>query len=380
MPRMVLEGVSKSFAGTEGKSVTAVDALTLEVKDRELLALVGPSGCGKTTTLRLIAGLETPEAGKIIFDERLVTTLLPMDRDVAMVFQSHALFPHFTAFDNLAFGLKLRHVAKAEINSRVGETAEILGLTPVLDRKPGKLSGGERQRVALGRALVRRPKILLLDEPFSHLDEPLQVRMRSELLALRSRLDLTVIYVTHDQAEALALGDRVAVLRSGSLQQVGSPQEVYAAPANSFVAGFIGSPAMNLVRMTVARCEEGLVLLDAESPSDASQRAFVLPLGDWRTDWFVQNVGRLILLGIRPESISVGQDAVRASATQPITALVRSAQFAGAETILRLGLGSLNLTARVKSPDGFQTGQTVRLAFDLKRARIYDGISGALLF
>jgi multiple sugar transport system ATP-binding protein len=380
MPRIVLEGVSKSFAGTEGKSITAVDALTLEVKDRELLALVGPSGCGKTTTLRLIAGLETPEAGKIRFDERLVTTLPPIDRDVAMVFQSHALFPHFTAFDNLAFGLRLRHVAKVEINSRVCEIAEMLGLTPVLDRKPGKLSGGERQRVALGRALVRRPKILLLDEPFSHLDEPLRVQMRSELLSLRSRLDLTVLYVTHDQAEALALGDRVAVLRSGSLQQVGSPQEVFAAPANSFVAGFIGSSAMNLVRMTVARIEEGLVLLDAANPSDASQRAFVLPLSDWRMDWFSQNVGRPILLGIRPENISLSHDTGCAGATQPTTALVQSTQFTGAETILHLGLGSINLRARIGSLAGFQSGQAVTLAFDLKGARVYDGISGALLF
>jgi multiple sugar transport system ATP-binding protein len=380
MPRIVLEGVLKSFAGADGKSVKAVVDLSLAVPDRELLALVGPSGCGKTTTLRLIAGLETPDAGKILFDDKLVTTLPPLGRDVAMVFQSHALFPHLSAFNNLALGLELRHVPRAEIFSRVREIAAMLGITYCLERKPGKLSGGERQRIALGRALVRRPRILLLDEPFSHLDEPLRVQMRAELLALRSRLEMTVIYVTHDQAEALALGDRVAVLRTGQLQQVGAPREIYNAPANTFVAGFIGAPPMNLFHGTVMQREEQLVLVGAKTAPDAPSPALVVPLGGWRADWFAQNVGRQVLLGIRPEGIGVTDSAAHAHASQTIAAVVQSIQYLGAESILHLTVGKHEVVARTASAGGLQRGQTVALAFDLRQAHVYDAATGALLW
>jgi multiple sugar transport system ATP-binding protein len=379
MPRIVLEGVLKSFAGAEGKSVTAVDYLSLAVQDRELLVIVGPSGCGKTTTLRLIAGLETVDAGRILFDDQPVTTRPPIDRDVAMVFQSHALFPHLTAFDNLAFGLKLRNVPKAERSARVRETAELLGIPYCLQRKPGELSGGERQRVALGRALVRRPEILLLDEPFSHLDEPLRVQMRAELLALRSRLDMTVIYVTHDQAEALALGDRVAVMRKGRVQQIGTPREIYDAPANIFVAGFVGSPPMNLFHGTVAHREGHLVLLGAETVPDASSAAFVLPLGGWRADWFSQNLGRPVLLGVRPEWIGLAGGESAGSQARTTAAVVQSIQYLGVESILRLAAGEHGIVARTGPDCSLRPGQTAALTFDLKEARLYDAVTGALL-
>jgi multiple sugar transport system ATP-binding protein len=368
----------KSFAGAEGKSVKAVDSLSLAVQDQELLVLVGPSGCGKTTTLRLIAGLETVDAGQILFDDQPVTTLPPVNREVAMVFQSHALLPHLTAAENLAFGLQLRHVPKAEINSRVREAAELLGISNCLARKSGQLSGGERQRVALGRALVRRPKILLLDEPFSHLDEPLRVQMRAELLALRSRINTTVIYVTHDQAEALALGDRVAVLHQGTLQQIAVPREIYDAPANTFVAGFVGSPPMNLFHGTVEHHEGELVLMGAETTREA-RAAFVMPLGGWRADWFAPNVGRPVLLGLRPEFIKLASDVTQAGAGETVAAVVRSIQYLGDQTLVRLAMGGQGIVVRTGSACALAPGQTVTLAFDLGRARVYDAVTGAML-
>jgi multiple sugar transport system ATP-binding protein len=379
MPRIVLEGVLKSFATPEGKTVLAADHLTLAVQDRELLVLVGPSGCGKTTTLRLIAGLEIVEAGQILFDDQPVTTLPPIDRDVAMVFQSHALFPHLTAFDNLAFGLKLRKLPKGEINSRVREMAELLGITHCLERKPGKLSGGERQRIALGRALVRRPGILLLDEPFSHLDEPLRVQLRTDLLALRSRLDMTVIYVTHDQAEALALGDRVAVMCQGRIQQIGTPREIYEAPANTFVAGFMGSPPMNLFHGKVAQHEGRLVLVHATAEPDSSSPAFVLPLGSWRADWFSQNIDRQIWLGIRPESVGLAHNDAKSDVVGAIKAIVQSTQYCGTGTILSCLVGKQTIVARTGAQVALHPGQTALLDLDLIQARLYDPATGRLL-
>lgn len=379
MPRIVLDGVLKSFAGVDGKTVTAVDHLSLAVQEREWLALVGPSGCGKTTTLRVIAGLESPEAGRILFDNQPVTALPPVERDVAMVFQSHALFPHFIAFDNLAFGLKLRRVAQAEIRDRVHEVAGWLGLTHCLDRKPGQLSGGERQRVALGRALVRRPKILLLDEPFSHLDEPLRVQLRAELMALRARLEMTIVYVTHDQAEALMLGDRVAVLRKGRLQQLGTPREVYEKPANPFVAGFVGSPPMNLFPGTAAPREGHLVFVAAEAVAETPP-SFILPLGGWRADWFSQNLGRPILLGVRPECMNLSEGEAQADAGPQVLAAVQSLEYLGAEMVIRLVAGGHRVVGRVASSSSLRTGQKVALSFDLSEARVYDAATGTLLF
>ena len=236
---MVLEGVTKIFRGEDGQTVRAVERVTLAVEDGELLVLVGPSGCGKTTMLRLIAGLETPDEGTVSLDGKVVNGLEPKDRDVAMVFQSHALFPHLTAFENLAFGLRLRGVARIEITRRVSETAELLGVVNCLKRKPAELSGGERQRVALGRALVRGPQVLLLDEPLSNLDAPLRRELRRELVRLHRELSLTALLVTHDQAEALALGQRVAVMNRGVIEQTATPSELRARPATPFVAQFL---------------------------------------------------------------------------------------------------------------------------------------------
>lgn len=233
------QNVSKTFRGANGQSVCAVNRVSFSAGAGELLALVGPSGCGKSTTLRLIAGLETPDEGNISLDGKIVNSVEPKDRDVAMVFQRDALYPHLTAFENLAFGLKLRHIERSEINQRINEMATLLGVTDCLSRKPGELSGGQRQRIALGRALVRRPKILLLDEPFANLDAPLRRELRRELLRLHRERELTVVLVTHDQTEALALGQRVAVMNSGSIEQIGVPAELRAKAATKFVADFL---------------------------------------------------------------------------------------------------------------------------------------------
>jgi multiple sugar transport system ATP-binding protein len=380
MPRILLEGVRKSFVAPDGESVRAVDGLTLAVADRELLALVGPSGCGKTTTLRLVAGLETADAGRILFNDQPVTTRPPIDRDVAMVFQSHALFPHLSAFDNLAFGLKIRHVSKPEIHSRVCETAEMLGVAHCLERNPGELSGGERQRIALGRALARRPRILLLDEPLSHLDEPLRLQMQQDLQTLRSRLAMTVIYVTHDQAEALALGDQVAVLNAGRIQQIGTPREIYNAPANTFVAGFVGSPPMNLLPGTVAQHDGQFVLVGADSTSAAPVETFMLPLSGWRADWFSQHLGHRVILGIRPESVGFSGNAAPANPAETLAAVVQSIHYLGAESLVRLVAGSRKIVARTKAALTIRSGQTTALTFDLTHAHVYDAGTGALLF
>lgn len=358
--------------------MAAVDGVTLTVADRELLALVGPSGSGKTTLLRLIAGLESPDRGKISFADENITWHSPQDRDVALVFQSHALFPHFTAFQNLAFGLKLRGVSPAQINTRVQEIAELLGVGHCLERRPGKLSGGERQRIALGRALIREPKILLLDEPFANLDEPLRAQLRAEIPGLRRRFATTMIFVTHDQAEALALGDRVAVLRKGVLQQIGPPSEVYHHPANRFVASFIGSPAMNLIHGRVAQRESRLVFLGAEAEEHAAPR-FQLELGRSHADWFGANVGRHILLGFRAEHIAL-TEAAAAQSPKPLVGTVKTTTFLGAHRLTQVDVGERIVTVRVAAPTDWAPGQTVGLAFDIAHARIFDAATGTAVF
>ena len=242
MARVVIENVSKIFHGPKGEEVCAVHNVNLTVEDKELLVLVGPSGCGKTTTLRMIAGLEDISEGTISIDGEVMNAVPPKDRDIAMVFQNYALYPHMTVFENMAFGLKLRKFPKAEIEQRVKQTAEILGLNSCLARKPNEISGGQRQRVAVGRAIVRKPKLFLFDEPLSNLDAPLRIQMRKEIATLHSRLETTMIYVTHDQAEAMTLGDRIAVMKDGAIQQVADPLTIYDSPISVFVAEFIGSP------------------------------------------------------------------------------------------------------------------------------------------
>ncbi|MEK7781892.1 MAG: ABC transporter ATP-binding protein [Verrucomicrobiota bacterium] len=379
MPRLVLEDLTKTFPALEGKTFAAVDNVSLTVADRELLALVGPSGSGKTTLLRLIAGLESPELGKISFDAQNVTWQSPRDHDVALVFQSHALFPHFTAFENIAFGLKLRGVPADQIAARVHETATLLGVAHCLDRPPAKLSGGERQRVALGRALIREPKVLLLDEPFANLDEPLRAQLRAELPMLRQRFATTIIFVTHDQEEALALGDRVAVIRNGALQQVGTPREIYESPANRFVAAFIGSPTMNLFHGTIAQRESYLVFLGAE-PDDFSLPQFQLELGGARADWFGANVGRKILLGFRPEHIALMDEAAAPRHPKPLAGTVKSVEFLGAATHCRVQAGERLVTLRIAPNVSLQPGQAVQLAFDVRHAHVFDAATGVAHF
>ncbi len=284
MARIVLEGVTKTF----GSDVIAVSDLSLEIGDGEFMVLVGPSGCGKSTILRLVAGLEEITAGEIWIDDRQVTDLQPKERDVAMVFQNYALYPHMTVEENLGFGLKIRRMNKIEARARVREAARILGLEPLLHRRPAELSGGQRQRVAMGRAMVREPQAFLMDEPLSNLDAKLRVQMRAELAKLHERLGTTTIYVTHDQVEAMTLGERVAVLREGLLQQVDTPQNLYNHPANLFVAAFIGSPPMNLVEARVAGGAVSFAGFDVPIPRD-------LRLD--RLD------GRTVVLGIRPSDI-----------------------------------------------------------------------------
>ena len=256
MPRLVLSDISKRY-----DDVIALDNVSFEVQDGELLVLVGPSGCGKSTTLRLIAGLESLQAGNIALNGADITATAPKDRDIAMVFQNYALYPHMTVRQNLGFGLKMKKMSSSKIESRVKETAEALDIESLLDRKPGQLSGGQKQRVAVGRAMIRKPAVFLFDEPLSNLDAKLRVTLRNELIRLHQRLAATILYVTHDQIEALTLGDRIAVMKDGQIQQLGTPQQVYNEPANTFVASFIGHPAMNLVPPSVFRLEPDATLV-----------------------------------------------------------------------------------------------------------------------
>ncbi len=373
MPCVVLEHVTKSFAAPDGKSVCAINDVSLAVADKELLALVGPSGCGKTTLLRLIAGLESVEQGGIHFGDQVVTAWPPQARNVAMVFQSPALFPHLTGFENLAFGLKIRGVTRGEIAERVHAMAEMLGVLHCLQRPPAELSGGERQRIALGRALVRRPQILLLDEPFSQLDAPLRAQLRTEMLGLRARLDLTMIYVTHDQAEALALGDRVAVMSAGRLQQIGPPREIYATPANQFVAGFVGSPAMNFFHGMITHRDGQLVFI-------GTAPGCILPLDGEQAADFTRHAEQRVVLGFRPECLTL-MDAAPPSESHPkITATLKAVEFVGAETILRLAIGDETFQVRTHANVALTPGQATSVAFDLGRTRVFDAATGDSLF
>src|SRR5690554_686499 len=292
MASVTLERVTKRFG-----NVIAVDEASLEIRDKEFLVLVGPSGCGKSTTLRMVAGLEDVTEGNIYIGDRLVNDVPPKDRDIAMVFQNYALYPHMDVYNNMAFGLKLRKFPKSEIDRRVKEAARMLGIENLLDRKPKQLSGGQRQRVAVGRAIVREPKVFLMDEPLSNLDAKLRVQMRAELSKLHRRLEATVIYVTHDQTEAMTMGDRIVVMKDGFIQQVGAPLEVYEKPVNVFVAGFIGSPAMNFMEGVLRRDGE-TYFIDAKTfklPIPAEKAASIKNLGKY--------VDKQVVLGIRPEDI-----------------------------------------------------------------------------
>jgi multiple sugar transport system ATP-binding protein len=358
MASVDLQRVRKIYE-ERGKVHVAVNDVSLTIADGEFLVLVGPSGCGKSTTLRMVAGLETPSAGSIRIGERVVNDVAARDRDIAMVFQNYALYPHMTVRDNLGFALQLRKMAGPEISRRVNETAELLGLGPLLDRRPRQLSGGQRQRVALGRAIVRQPQVFLFDEPLSNLDARLRVDTRREIAALRRRLGTTAIYVTHDQVEAMTLGDRIVVMKDGDVQQVGSPLSIYREPATTFVATFIGSPAMNLLNGRVATGHSGIFAVDSTELRLAVSPPAAPP-------------GVPLSLGIRPESIRIDQDG-------PQAAVVDEVELLGGETIVSLVASGARVNAKVEGARPISRGSRVKWSVAPADLHWFDGVTGKRL-
>jgi multiple sugar transport system ATP-binding protein len=379
MAQVVLECLTKVFQGPGGEGIRAVDNLSLVVEDKELLALVGPSGCGKTTTLRLISGLEEPTSGTISLNGQVVNRLPPKDRDIAMVFQNHALYPHMSVYENMAFGLKLRHFPKAEIDQRVKEAAQILDLGACLDRKPAALSGGQRQRVALGRAIVRRPKLFLLDEPLSNLDAQTRLQLRAEIARLHTRIGSTMIYVTHDQVEALTLGQRVAVMKDGVIQQVADPMTLYRQPANLFVAGFIGSPPMNFFDGAVSAEKDALVFEEQRSHGAALPQPITVLLDGVSAPRLRSYLGKRLVLGIRPEHIACRAPLSTPPPERNIEATVEVLQPLGSETYLHLAGHVRSFVARVPAAESFKVSQKVSLTFDARHAHFFDPASGTAI-
>ena len=362
MASLSLRGVYKKYDG----GVVAVSDFNLEIEDKEFIILVGPSGCGKSTTLRMIAGLEDITEGEVYIADRLINDVLPKDRDIAMVFQNYALYPHMTVFDNMAFGLKLRKMPKADIKRRVHEAAKILEIEHLLDRKPKALSGGQRQRVALGRAIVRDPKVFLMDEPLSNLDAKLRVQMRVEITKLNQRLQTTIIYVTHDQTEAMTMGTRIVVMKDGFIQQVDSPSELYEKPVNTFVAGFIGMPPMNFINANVA-IEDGKVAVNFHG------HKVVLP-ERYAKEEILALDGQDVIFGVRPEAISDEVEYVKNHPLATFDADVDVVEMLGAETYLYVTISDeTSLTCRVDPVTSVsKVGQHVKLAIDLNRVHIFD--------
>ena len=359
MASVTLKNIVKRF-----KTVTAVDDLSIAIQDREFAVLVGPSGCGKTTALRMIAGLEKETAGEIFIGDRRVNDVSPKDRDIAMVFQNYALYPHMNVRDNLGFGLKMRKFAPDEIERRVKEAADILGIHDLLDRKPKQLSGGQRQRVAVGRAIVRKPKVFLFDEPLSNLDAKLRVAMRAEISKLHRRLGATIIYVTHDQVEAMTMASRIFIMHDGALQQSGIPLEVYKQPANRFVAGFIGSPAMNFMDATLA-AEQDAYFVRSEHFNVRLPEAF--------HDRVAAYAGRPVIFGVRPEDMAEHTEAVSEIEDDALAARVEVVETLGAETLVHLTCGDQTLVARVAVPDHPLTvGQTMQVRLKMEKTHLFD--------
>jgi len=361
MASVTLKNVYKVYPG----NVTAVSDFNIEIEDKEFIILVGPSGCGKTTTLRMIAGLEEITSGELYIGDKLCNDVAPKDRDIAMVFQNYALYPHMTVFDNMAFGLKLRKVPKDEIKRRVHEAARILSIEHLLDRKPKALSGGQRQRVALGRAIVREPKVFLMDEPLSNLDAKLRVQMRTEISKLHQRLQTTFIYVTHDQTEALTMGTRIVVMKDGFVQQIDSPQKLYDEPVNLFVAGFIGSPQMNFVNVVVEKEDDKVYLKFAKDKLEIpAYKGKVLEEQGY--------VGKEVILGIRPEDIYDEDTPHTSDCTSTLGADIEVTERLGSETFLYGLINDVNFIARVSPKSTTQPGDNVRLIFDMAKAHIFE--------
>jgi multiple sugar transport system ATP-binding protein len=359
MVEMALKNIHKKYDNNDSYSVTDFN---LDIADREFIVFVGPSGCGKSTTLRMIAGLEDISEGELSIGGKVMNDVAPKDRDIAMVFQNYALYPHMTVFNNMAFGLKLRKYDKEEIKKRVENAAEILGLTEYLDRKPAALSGGQRQRVALGRAIVRDAKVFLMDEPLSNLDAKLRVAMRAEIAKLHQRLETTTIYVTHDQTEAMTMADRIVIMKDGFIQQIGSPKEVYNTPKNMFVAGFIGSPAMNFFTVTL---KNGMI-------SDGHGLNLRIPEGKNKVLIEKGYEGKGLVFGIRPEDIHSEQIALEASPEATVRAEVVVSELLGAETMLYTKIGSTEFISKVDARDFHRPGEVVDLAFNINKAHFFD--------
>jgi multiple sugar transport system ATP-binding protein len=358
MAKVVLEHIVKQFG-----NVVAVNNVTLDIPDKQFTVLVGPSGCGKTTALRLIAGLEEATAGNIYIGDRIVNDVAPKDRDIAMVFQNYALYPHMSVYDNMAFGLRLRKYPRPEIDRRVKEAAEMLGIQELLNRKPKQLSGGQRQRVALGRAIVREPQVFLMDEPLSNLDAKLRVQTRAEIKKLHARLRTTTIYVTHDQVEAMTMGDVIVVMKDGLVQQVDNPLNLYDRPANLFVAGFIGSPAMNFIEAKLGS-QDGKMLVDggvfrAEVPPEHAAK-----LAPW--------AGRPIIFGIRPEDIHDRAFHTISDSAAVIRANVDVHEPLGSDVILYLTVGDHDIVARVDARTKARMGQTAEVILDMRKMHVFN--------
>ena len=370
MVELNLKNIYKKYPNSEHYSV---EDFNLDIKDKEFIVFVGPSGCGKSTTLRMIAGLEDITEGTASIDGKVVNDVAPKDRDIAMVFQNYALYPHMTVYDNMAFGLKLRKYSKEDIDKRVQEAAEILGLKEFLDRKPADLSGGQRQRVAMGRAIVRDAKVFLMDEPLSNLDAKLRVSMRAEIAKIHRRIGATTIYVTHDQTEAMTLADRIVIMSAtknpagtgtiGRVEQIGSPQEVYRNPVNKFVAGFIGSPAMNFFEVSVEG--DRLVGLNGDF-------SLKVPGGSLKGLKEKGYQGKKVILGIRPEDINMEPAFLETFPESVLTAKISVSELLGAESHLYCAVGGSEFVAKVDARDHMNTGSSIKLGFDLNKAHYFD--------
>ena len=368
MVELNLKNIYKKYPNSEHYSV---EDFNLDIKDKEFIVFVGPSGCGKSTTLRMIAGLEDITEGTASIDGKVVNDVAPKDRDIAMVFQNYALYPHMTVYDNMAFGLKLRKYSKEDIDKRVQEAAEILGLKEFLDRKPADLSGGQRQRVAMGRAIVRDAKVFLMDEPLSNLDAKLRVSMRAEIAKIHRRIGATTIYVTHDQTEAMTLADRIVIMSAtknpagtgtiGRVEQIGSPQEVYNHPVNKFVAGFIGSPAMNFITVTL----EGNQIV-------ANGLRLAVPEGTLKVLREKGYDGKKLIFGIRPEDINTEPAFLETFPDSVVHATISVSELLGSESHLYCQVGDSEFIARVDARDHLETGAGIDLGFDLNKAHFFD--------
>jgi len=371
MVSLSLKNIYKKYPA----GVVAVSDFNLEIKDKEFIVLVGPSGCGKSTTLRMIAGLEEITEGELYIGDRMVNDIAPKDRDIAMVFQNYALYPHMTVFDNMAFGLKLRKTPKDEIKRRVEEAARVLDIAHLLDRKPKALSGGQRQRVALGRAIVREPKVFLLDEPLSNLDAKLRAQMRTELSKLHAKLGTTFIYVTHDQTEAMTMGDRIVVMKDGFIQQVDAPQALYAKPCNTFVAGFLGSPQMNFIDCVLLK-KDGKFFVEFGTEDTKTTRGtkYLIPLPDSKNEGGVleEHVGKEVIMGIRPEDVHNEPRLLEEYADCKVNADVEVTELMGAETFLYLNVEGYNFTARVEPTSTARPGDNIEIALENTKIHLFD--------